>query len=115
MYGKRKHRNRASSVNIVTRQRAGRPAFHSQGARKEIFLFATASRPVLGNTQPPVWCVPVHIFPELKGTCLEDDHSASSSAEDKNAWRYTCTAPYVLMSWCLVKTQETPSWCVVFC
>jgi hypothetical protein len=37
---------------VFHRQRAGRPGFDSRQAQ-EIFLYSTASRPVLGLTQPP--------------------------------------------------------------
>jgi hypothetical protein len=32
----------------------------------------------------------------------EADHSPSSSAQDKNVWRYTSTPSYVFLSWCLI-------------
>jgi hypothetical protein len=37
----------------------------------------------------------------------EADHPPPSSAQVKNAWRYTSSSPqYVLMAWCLVKAKE---------
>jgi hypothetical protein len=48
-----------SSVSILTRLRAGRPRFDSQVVQwRDVFLFATASRPVVGPTQPPTQWVP---------------------------------------------------------
>jgi hypothetical protein len=52
------------------------------------FLFVTASRPALGPTQPPVW--------EIMRPRREADHSPPSSAEVKNAWRYTSIPPIYL-------------------
>jgi len=49
----------SSSVSIVTRLQAGGPGFGSgQGQWQDLFLFATASRTVLGPTQPPIQGVP---------------------------------------------------------
>jgi len=53
-----------------------------------IFLFATASRPALGPTRPPVHGVPEALSPGIKQPGREADHSRSSSAEIKNAWSY---------------------------
>jgi hypothetical protein len=50
---------------------------------------SSASRPLLGPTQPR---------PER-----EADHLPPSNAEVKNAWSYTSTLPYVFMAWCLIK------------
>jgi hypothetical protein len=48
----------------------------------ELFLFATASRPALGPSQPPVQWVLGALTPTAKGPVREVDHSTSS----KNAW-----------------------------
>jgi hypothetical protein len=70
---------------ISTRLRAGRSRFESrQGLR--IFLFATASRPAVGPTQPPIQWVP-----RVKWPGREVDYSPPFSAEVKNAWSYTST------------------------
>jgi len=56
-----------------------------------ILLFTTASRPVLGPTQPPIRRVPWPLSLEVKGPGREAGHSPPSSAEVKNAWNYTFT------------------------
>jgi hypothetical protein len=57
--------------------------FDSQ-QRKGIFPFATAPRPALGPTQPPIQ--------RVRRPLCEADHSPQSTAEVKNAWNYTSTA-----------------------
>jgi hypothetical protein len=47
-----------------------------------------------------------HLFPWGYRPGREADHSPPSSAEVKNAWRYTSTPQYVLLSWCLVKHKD---------
>jgi hypothetical protein len=42
----------------------------------------------------------------IKRPVRETDHSPPSSAEVKNAWSYTSTPQYVLMTWCLVKHRN---------
>jgi hypothetical protein len=56
-----------------------------------IFLSTTASRAVLGPTQPPIQCVPGALSLGVKPPARETDHSPPSSAEVKNAWSYTST------------------------
>jgi hypothetical protein len=68
-----------------------------------IFLFATASRPALRPTQPPVQWIPGAISPVVKLPGREADHSPPSSAEVKNAWSYSPLPQYVFMAWCLIK------------
>jgi hypothetical protein len=58
-----------------------------------IFLFATAFRPALGPTQPPIQWVQGALSPGLKRPGREDDHSPPQSAEVKNAWNYTFIPP----------------------
>jgi hypothetical protein len=61
--------------------------------RLGIFLFATASRPVLGPTQPPIKWVS-GIFPRVvKRPGHEGDHSPPSSADVENTWSYASTPP----------------------
>jgi hypothetical protein len=55
------------------------------------FLFTTASRPTLGPTQPPIQLVPGPLFLGEERPRCEADNSSPSSAEVKNAWRYTST------------------------
>jgi hypothetical protein len=60
----------------------------------DIFLIATASRLALGLTQPPIqWGVQGVISPGVRWPGHISDHLAPSSAEVKNAWRYTSTLP----------------------
>jgi hypothetical protein len=80
------------SVSIGPRLGAGRPGFVSRQGL-EIFLLATASRPALGPTQPPIKWIPGILSPGLKRQRREADHSPPSSAEVKNVWRYTSTLP----------------------
>jgi hypothetical protein len=58
----------------------------------ELFLFATASRPELGPTQPPIQRIPWALSLGVKRPRREADHSPPSSAEVKNAWSYTSTS-----------------------
>jgi hypothetical protein len=53
-----------------------------------ILLFATASRPALGPTHPPMKWVT-----ELKLPGREANHSPPLRIEVKKAWRYTSTLP----------------------
>jgi hypothetical protein len=48
-----------------------------------IFLFTTASRTVLGPTQPPIQSVPGPLSVEVKPPGREADHSPPSTAEVK--------------------------------
>jgi hypothetical protein len=50
-----------------------------------IFLFATASRPALGPTQPPIQWVPEALSLGVKRPGHEADQSPPSSAEVNNA------------------------------
>jgi hypothetical protein len=85
--------SRSSSVNIVTKLRAGRPGFDYKQGNEESF-----------------WGSPNHLshgyrefFPRVKQLWREADHSPPPSAEVKNVWSYTSTPSYVFMTWCLVK------------
>jgi hypothetical protein len=71
--------------------------------RRGFLLFATASRPPLGLTQPPIQWEPGALIPGVKRPGREADYSPPSSAEVKNAWSYTSTLLHVSMSWYLVK------------
>jgi len=87
-----------SPVNIVTRVRDGRPAFHSQQSQ-------TAS----GAHIAIQWALRA-LVPRLKQAGREADHSSPFYAEVKNAWNYTSTPPYVLMALCLFKHKGTSAW-----
>jgi hypothetical protein len=62
-----------------------------------IFLFFTASRPVLGPAQPPIQRVPAAFTPGVKRPGREADHSPPSNVEAKNTWCCTSTPPYVFI------------------
>jgi hypothetical protein len=94
-------KRRVSSVSMVTTLRAGRPGFDFRQEFR-IFLLSTASRPALGPTQPRTQWIPGGLAPGVKRPGREADHSPLSSAEVKNAWRYTSTSPYVFVT-CLIK------------
>jgi hypothetical protein len=60
----------------------------------------------LGPTQPPIQWVPGDLSLGVKRPGHETDHSPRSSAEVKNAWRYTSTPQYAFMAWCLAKHRD---------
>jgi hypothetical protein len=62
------NKSRDISVGIATRLRAGRFGVLGFDSRRNmgIFLFTTASRTVLGPTQPPIQWVPVALFLGVK-------------------------------------------------
>jgi hypothetical protein len=60
------------------------------------FLFATASRPALGLTQPPIQWVRGALFLGVKQPGREADRSPPPSAEVNNAWCYTSGPPLCL-------------------
>jgi hypothetical protein len=81
-----------------------------QGEWWEFFLFATASRPILGPTQSPSQCVPGILTPGLNRPEREADHTPPFSAELKNAWSFTSTPPVrphgvVLQQWMSLLTR----------
>jgi len=59
-------------------------------------ILVSVSRPILGPTQPSIKCLPGVLPAGVKWPGLEADHSPSSSAEFKNAWRCTSTPPICL-------------------
>jgi hypothetical protein len=79
-----------SSVGKATMLRAGRQGFDSRQGLRNV-LFATASRPALGPTQPPIQWVPGAFTLRVKRPGREADHSPPSSVEIKNACMYTST------------------------
>jgi hypothetical protein len=71
------------SVDIATGYGLdGRGSIPGKG---QIFLFSTASIPVLGPVQPAIQWVPGPLSPEVKRQGREADHSPPSSAEAKNS------------------------------
>jgi hypothetical protein len=75
-----------------------------QGLR--IFLFANASRPALGHTQPLIPWVLGALSLGAKLLGREVDLSPPSTGEVKNAWSYASIPQYVFMAWCLVKHRN---------
>jgi len=59
------------------------------GGNDGIFFFATAFKPALGQTEPPIQWVLGALTARVKHTGREADHSAPSSDEFNNAWSYT--------------------------
>jgi hypothetical protein len=68
------------------------------------FLFATASRPALGPTQPPIQWVPGILSLRVKRPGREA-HYSHLVPKSKNEWSYTSTPQYAFMVWCSVKAQ----------
>jgi hypothetical protein len=66
----------------------------------------TASRTALGPIQPPIQWVPGALFMGVKRPGREANHQLLSSAEFKEAWRYTSNRPIRLMEWYLVKHKD---------
>jgi len=106
------HGSHCSSVTTVTELRAERTRFESRQEQNWHFiLFATASRPNLGPTQPHIQWVPGAPTPGVKRSWREADHSHLSSVEIKSVRSYTSTPQYVFMAWCLVKHRENFTFC----
>jgi hypothetical protein len=57
--------------------------------RAKVFLFSTASRPVLGSTQRPIQWLSRALSPAVKRPGREADRSPPTSAEVNNTWSYT--------------------------
>jgi hypothetical protein len=72
-----------SSVGIATRLRDGQSGFLGliPGGGWEFFLFTTASRTVVGPTQPPIQWVPGVLSLGIKRPGREADHSPLSRTE----------------------------------
>jgi hypothetical protein len=78
-----------------------------------IFFFTTASRPALGPTQPPIQWVPDTLSPRVKRPGRNYRHSPPSSAEFKNAWRFTSRPQQVFVAWCVVKHGDNFTFSIV--
>jgi hypothetical protein len=84
------------------RVQAGRPRFNSlKGQWRDLFLFVAASRPASYQWVPRV------LYPGLKRSGSESDHSSPCSAEIKNAWSYNSTPPFVFMARYFVMLKDT--------
>jgi hypothetical protein len=81
----------------VTRQRDGRPGFHSEQGHG-VSLFTTASRPAVEATQPPIQWVLESLLPGVKRPERETDHLSQSSTDLKDVWSYTSASPYIFMA-----------------
>jgi hypothetical protein len=68
----------SSSVNRITRLRAGRPGFNSR-QEQGFSLFAIDSRPVLGPSQPPINAYRAVFPPGINGPGPEADRSPPCS------------------------------------
>jgi hypothetical protein len=86
---------RSSSVSTVTGRRvqAGPPGLKFRHGLCESFLFATAFRPALEPTDPPVQWELGALSPRVKRPEREDDHSPTTCAEIKKVWIYTFIPP----------------------
>jgi len=60
------------------------------------YLFTTASRLVLGPTQPPIQWVAGTLSLGAKHPVHEADHSPPSNAKVRDAWSYMYTPPLCL-------------------
>lgn len=80
-----------SSFSIVTRLQAGRPDLDSYQGR-EFVLIATASRPALRLSQPPIQWGTLVPSSEVKRAEREADYTPSSSAEVEKQWSCTSTS-----------------------
>jgi hypothetical protein len=67
-----------------------------------IFIFATASKPALEPTQPPIQWVLGISSPEVKRPGRKSNLLLPSNIEVKNKRNYTSTQSYVFMALCLV-------------
>jgi hypothetical protein len=71
--------------------------FLSQIPSKKNFHFSTASKPILGPTQPPIHWVPGTLSPGVKRPWREADHSLPTSAKVNKTWTYTFTPQYIFI------------------
>jgi len=76
------------------------------GRCKDFLLFTTASRPVLGPTQPPIEWIPGCLSLGVKRPGHEADYTPPSSAKVKSVWHCSSTLPFIFMVWCLVEHRD---------
>jgi hypothetical protein len=82
-------------IIIIIIIRSGRPSGRiSSPVKDKIFLYSTASRQVLGTTQPPIQSVTGALFPGENWPGREADHSLPTIAEVKNTWIYYSSLPH---------------------
>jgi hypothetical protein len=72
---------------------------------ERIFLFATASRPALGLTHPPIQWIMGTSSPWVKWPGLEAYHSPRLGAE-VNEWSYSSTTQYDFMARYLARHRD---------
>jgi len=92
-----------SSVSIVTRLQYGQPGFDSRQGLG--FLFATASRPALWPTDPPIQSLRGASSAYENRPGREDGCSPPSGAEVKNTWCYAST-PHMRLHGVVLKHRE---------
>jgi hypothetical protein len=70
------------------------------------FLFSSASGPALGPNECHIKRYRGTLSAGIKQPEHEADRFFPSSAEDKNAWSYASTPPYVFIAWYSVKQRD---------
>jgi hypothetical protein len=87
--------NKTTLLNDIVLTQTERKGFKSQqGQLWDFFLFATASRPTLGLTQPIQWA-PGALTSGVKRPGRQANHLPPSIAKVNNAWNYIPFAKYV--------------------
>jgi hypothetical protein len=76
------------------------------GVEKVIPFFVTMSKLALRPTQSPNQWVLGALFPRVKQSGHEADHSPPSGAKAKDMCSYTSTPPYSFKAWCLFKKRD---------
>jgi hypothetical protein len=87
------------AINIYVRRHVKEFVRHSPP-------IATASRPDVGPTQPPIKWVPRALTLGVKWLGRKADNSPQFNVEVENVCSYTCTPQYFVMAWCLVKHRD---------
>jgi hypothetical protein len=76
------------------------------GQVPKIFLFATAFRPALEPTQPPIQWVQEALSQDVKGWSVKLTVHLHLVPRSNNACSYTSTPQYAFMTRCLVKHRD---------